>query len=52
MSLYGTIAALAALNVFQGVFNGFLITLIVMLVLSPERVDTLRRWVAKLAKRA
>lgn len=48
MSPYGTIAALAALAVFQGVFNGFLIALVAMLALSPERVDTLRRWVGRL----
>jgi dolichol kinase len=48
MSLAGTIAALAALAVFQGVFNGLLISLIAMLLMSPERVDTLRRWIGKL----
>jgi hypothetical protein len=48
MSLAGTIAALAALAVFQGVFNGLLISLIAMLLLSPERVETLRRWLGKL----
>ncbi len=47
MSLAGTIAALAALAVFQGVFNGMLISLIAMLLLSPERVETLRRWLAR-----
>jgi len=51
MSLTGSIAALAALAVFQGVFNGFLIALLAMLVLSPERVDTLRRWIERLRPR-
>jgi hypothetical protein len=46
--LAGTIAALAALAVFQGVFNGLLISLIAMLLLSPERVEMLRRWVGRL----
>ena len=48
MSLTGSIAALAALAVFQGAFNGFLIALLAMLLLSPERVDTLRRWIERL----
>jgi hypothetical protein len=48
MSLAGTIAALAALAVFQGLFNGLLISLVAMLLLSPERVDTLRRWLGRL----
>jgi hypothetical protein len=51
MTLAGTIAALAALNVYQGFFNGFLICLVVMLVLHPERADSLRAWWARTVKR-
>lgn len=48
MSLAGTIAALAALNVFQGLFNGVLISLVAMLLLSPQQVETLRTWLGKM----
>ena len=46
MTSAGTIAALTALAVFQGLFNGVLISLVAMLLLSPERVATLCKWTA------
>ena len=47
MTLLGTIAALTALAVYQGLFNGLLLALIAMLLLSPERVATLRKWIGR-----
>ncbi|MDQ2079488.1 hypothetical protein RA307_04780 [Xanthobacteraceae bacterium Astr-EGSB] len=48
MNSLGTIAMLCALASVQATINAFLVALVVLLVLSPERVDQLRRWVARL----
>jgi len=49
MTFAGTIAALTALAVFQGLFNGLLISFLAMLLLSPQRVETLRQWMSRRA---
>ena len=50
MTFAGTIAALTALAVFQGLFNGLLISFVAMLLMSPQRVETLRKWMDKNAR--